>query len=284
MAGWHIGVIGDPDLGRQAGLDDEQQIAVASAFGEPSDAVTMGSLGGVRFTVLARHGATGGLSAPAVNYRANLDVLKRCGVTDVLALDMVASLRPDIAPGDLVVADQFIDQTQGRARSFFGPGIAAHVDLADPVCARLAPLVAGAAEAAAARSAARVHRAGCYLAFEGPQSPTRAEAALYRQWGADVAGMAAMPEARLAREAELPYVLLGCVVPGVSERAGGGQGDTIAEILRHLVSRLPEAREPSPIDRALDDAIATPLEDWDRAAAMRLDAIAARYLRGHRPD
>src|SRR5690606_17936942 len=188
-----------------AGLGDAQEIAVASAFGEPSGPVTMGTIGGVRFSFLARHGAGHRLLPSAINYRANIDVLKRCGVTDVLAVSAVGSLREDIAPGHFVIPDQFIDRTEGRARSFFGAGVAAHVSLADPVCARR--------EALAAKEAAgaRVHRGGCYVAIEGPQFSTRAESKLYRQWGADAIGMTAMPEARLAREAELPYAVLGMV-------------------------------------------------------------------------
>ena len=174
MAGWHIGVIGGSGLYEAGALDDAQQIAVASPFGEPSGPVTMGTLEGVRFSFLARHGAGHRLPPSAVNYRANIDVLKRCGA-------------------------------EGRARSFFGAGLTAHVSLADPVCPRLA------AAAAAKAAGAKVHRGGCYVAIEGPQFSTRAESELYRQWGADVIGMTAMPEARLAREAELPYAVLAMV-------------------------------------------------------------------------
>src|SRR5690606_27375462 len=175
--------------------------------GEPSGPVTMGRLEGVRFTFIARHGEGHRQSPSHVNYRANIDVLKRCGVTDVLAISACGSLREELAPGEFVAVDQFIDRTLGRERSFFGAGIAAHVGLADPVCPRLAGLAAAAAETAGAR----VHRGGCYVAIEGPQFSTRAESELFRQWGAGVIGMTAMPEARLAREAELPYALLAMV-------------------------------------------------------------------------
>src|SRR5690606_4844747 len=161
MADWHIGVLGGSGLYELAGLDDAQEIAVASAFGEPSGPVTMGTIGGVRFSFLARHGAGHRLLPSAINYRANIDVLKRCGVTGVLAVSAVGSLREDIAPGHFVIPDQCIDRTEGRARSFFGAGVAAHVSLADPVCARLADLAANAVEAAGAR----VHRGGCYVAI-----------------------------------------------------------------------------------------------------------------------
>jgi len=288
MAGWHIGVIGGSGLYEAGALDDAQQVAVTSAFGEPSGPVTMGLIEGVRFTFLARHGAGHRLPPAAVNYRANLDVLKRCGVTDVLAISAIGSLREELAPGHFVAVDQFIDRTHTRARSFFGAGITAHVGLADPVCPRLAGLAAGAAEAAGAK----VHRGGCYVAIEGPQFSTRAESELYRQWGADVIGMTAMPEARLAREAELPYALLAMVTdydcwrqgkPAV-EAAGilavmQASVERARAALAELARALPEEREPSPIDRALDGAIMTPPDQWDPQLARRLDMIAGRYLR-----
>ena len=287
MTGWHIGVIGGSGLYEAGVLEEAQQVPVASAFGEPSGPVTMGTLEGVRFTFLPRHGAGHCLPPSAVNYRANIDVLKRCGVSDLLAISAIGSLRDEMAPGDFVVPDQFIDRTEGRARSFFGAGLTAHVGLADPVCPRLARYAADAAEAADAR----VHRGGCYVAIEGPQFSTRAESALYRQWGADVIGMTAMPEARLAREAELPYAVLAMV----TDYDCGGKGGTveaaaILAVMRANVEKaraalvalarsLPEEREPSQIDRALDGAIMTPRSEWGREAAGRLDAVAARYLR-----
>jgi 5'-methylthioadenosine phosphorylase len=287
MAGWHIGVIGGSGLYEAAALDDVQQVAVASAFGEPSGPVTMGSLEGVRFTFIARHGEGHRLPPNQVNYRANIDVLKRCGVTEVLSISAVGSLREGLRPGEFVAVDQFIDRTLGRERSFFGAGITAHVGLADPVCPRLAGLAAAAAE----KAKAKVHRGGCYVAIEGPQFSTRAESELYRQWGADVIGMTAMPEARLAREAELPYALLAMVTDYDCWRAGEETVD-VAQILkvmhanaaraqaalRHLAAALPEVREPSPIDTALDGAIVTPRERWDPRAVARLDAVAGRCL------
>lgn len=287
MAGWHIGVIGGSGLYEGAALDEAQEIPVASAFGEPSGPVTTGTLEGVRFTFLARHGEGHRLSPSQVNYRANIDVLKRCGVTDVLAISAVGSLREDFAPGDFVAVDQFIDRTASRERSFFGPGIVAHVGLADPVCPRLADRAARAARAAGVRA----HRGGCYVAIEGPQFSTRAESALYRQWGGDVIGMTAMPEARLAREAELPYALLGMITDYDCWREGEAvEASAILEVmranaeaaraaLRHFAKKLPATREPSPIDRALDGAIVTPREHWSPQAVARLDAIAGRLVR-----
>lgn len=287
MPGWHIGVIGGSGLYEAGALDEAQQVQVASAFGEPSGPVTMGTLEGVRFTFLARHGSGHRLPPSAVNYRANIDVLKRCGVSDVLAVSAIGSLREDLAPGHFVVPDQFIDRTEGRARSFFGAGLTAHVGLADPVCPRLADLAATAGEAAGAQ----VHRGGCYVAIEGPQFSTRAESALYRQWGADVIGMTAMPEARLAREAELPYAVLAMVTDYDCWREGEAvEAAAILGVMRDNVEKaraallalarsLPGQREPSPIDRALDGAIMTPRAEWDAQVARRLDAVAARYLR-----
>ena len=287
MAGWHIGVIGGSGLYEGAPLDDAQQIPVASAFGEPSGPVTTGFLEGVRFTFLARHGEGHRLAPGQVNYRANIDVLKRCGVTDVLAVSAVGSLKEELAPGDFVTVDQFIDRTTARERSFFGPGFVAHVGLADPVCPRLSDRAARAARAAGVRS----HRSGCYVAIDGPQFSTRAESALYRTWGADVIGMTAMPEARLAREAELPYALLGMVTDYDCWREGAEvEAAAILDVmlanaqaarlaLRHFAKKLPAEREPSPIDHALDGAIVTPREHWDPAATARLDAVAGRHFR-----
>lgn len=285
--GWHIGVIGGSGLAAGIGIDDAQEIAVASAFGEASGAVTTGTLAGVRFTFLARHGPGHAIPPSAVNYRANIDVLKRCGVTDVVALSAIGSLNPAMEPGHFVTADQFIDRTCGRVNSFFGPGLVAHVGMADPVCPRLAAWLAEAARA----EGARVHPAGCYVAIEGPQFSTRAESRLYRQWGADVIGMTAMPEARLAREAELPYALLGMVTDfdswreteeGVDAaevlRVMARNVDVARRALRGLARALPAQRKPSPIDRALDNAIMTAPDQRDPRLAARLHAVAGRVL------
>lgn len=284
---WHIGVIGGSGLAGGIALDDAQEIAVNSPFGAPSGPVTTGKLGSVRFTFIARHGAGHRIAPSDINYRANIDVLKRCGVSDVLALSAIGSLREDMAPGSFVAVDQFIDRTTGRENSFFGPGLVAHVGLADPVCTRLSGLVASAAGIAGAQ----VHPAGCYLAIDGPQFSTRAESRLYRAWGADVIGMTAMPEARLTREAELPYALLGMVTDWDSWRedvAGVATADILAvlhanaalarDTLRALAANLPERRTPSPIDRALDGAIITAPDARDPAAMARLDAVAGRIF------
>jgi 5'-methylthioadenosine phosphorylase len=282
-----VGVIGGSGLADGIALEDAQEITVTSPFGEPSGPVTTGRLGQVRFTFMARHGAGHRIPPGSVNYRANIDVLKRCGVTDVLALSAIGSLREPLAPGHFVAVDQFIDRTSARVSSFFGPGLVAHVSLADPVCPRLAGLAAEAARS----TGADVHLGGCYVAVEGPQFSTRAESLLYQQWGADVIGMTAMPEARLAREAELPYALLGMVTDydcWRQEAAGVEAAEVFAtmqanaerarEAVRALASLLPKVRKSSPIDRALDHALATAPAARDARLIAMLDAVAGRVL------
>lgn len=283
---WRIGVIGGSGLYDFAGFEDAQEIAVSSPFGEPSGPVTIGRIGEVGFAFLPRHGKGHRIPPHAINARANIDVLKRCGVTDVLAISAIGSLREDMAPGSFVAVDQFIDRTHGRQDSFFGEGVVAHVSLADPICARLSGLAADAAEAAGAV----VHRGGCYLAMQGPQFSTRAESRMYRQWGADVIGMTAMPEARLAREAELPYALLAMVTDYDAWR--DGEHVEVADVLRvmaantalardslaRLAALLPAMREASPIDHALDGAIMTAVAQRDPVLAAKLGAVAGRAL------
>jgi 5'-methylthioadenosine phosphorylase len=285
---WHIGVIGGSGLAAGIELDASQEIEVSSPFGLASDAVITGTLADVRFTFLARHGEGHRIPPGAVNYRANIDVLKRCGVTDLVALSAIGSLNEAMAPGHFVAVDQFIDRTAARERSFFGPGLVAHVGLADPVCPRLRSALA----AAARKEKATVHDGGCYVAIEGPQFSTRAESRLYQAWGADVIGMTAMPEARLAREAELPYALLGMVTDFDSWReseAGVDAADVIAvmkrnvelarRVLKRFAAALPSKREPSPIDTALDKAVMTAPAQRDPVLVAKLDAVAGRVLR-----
>lgn len=284
---WHIGVIGGSGLAAGIGLEDAQEIVVASPFGEPSGPVTVGRLGNVRFTFLPRHGPGHRIPPSDINFRANIDALKRCGVTDVIAISAIGSLNAAMAPGHFVAVDQFIDRTAGRAGSFFGPGLVAHVSLADPVCPRLCSGLA----AAARNEGATVHPGGTYVAIEGPQFSTRAESRLYQSWGADVIGMTAMPEARLAREAELPYGLLAMVTDYDSWRQNdaGVEAGAVVEVMhrnvalahrvvRSFAAALPEQRDPSPIDRALDNAIMTAKAARDPALIARLHAVAGRVL------
>lgn len=284
---WHIGVIGGSGLAGGIELDEAQDIEVASAFGEPSGPVRTGRIGSVRMTFIARHGAGHHIPPGDINYRANIDVLKRCGVTDVLALSAIGSLREEIAPGAFVAVDQFIDRTQGRAGSFFGTGLVGHVSLADPVC----PVLSGLAAAAAREAGAEVVAKGCYVAIEGPQFSTRAESRVYREWGADVIGMTAMPEARLAREAELPYALLAMVTDYDCWREGEAVVEAAQvlkvmhanvalarETVRALAHALPDKRPANPIDTALDHAIVTDRQAMSPEMVARLGAVAGRVL------
>ena len=287
MSTWHIGILGGSGLYEGIALEDEQQIDVASAFGVPSGPVTTGRIGGVRVTFLARHGAGHSLSPSQIDYRANIDALKRAGVTDLLAISAIGSLREAIAPGQMVAVDQFIDRTCARPASFFGNGLVAHAPMADPVCPRLSHLAADAVE----KAGGAVHRGATYVAIEGPQFSTRAESRMYRAWGADVIGMTGMPEARLAREAELPYALIGMVTDydswrddqdGVAAQDIFGMLTANADLARRtllaMLGRLPETREASPIDTAMENAVVTAPDRRDAALAARLDAVAGRYL------
>ena len=292
MSGWTLGVIGGSGLYAVEGLEDARWVEVASPWGAPSDAVLHGRLEGVELRFLPRHGRGHRLSPSHLNYRANIDVLKRSGATDVLSVSAVGSLREGLAPGAFVAVDQFIDRTFARQSSFFGEGLVAHVSMAEPVCHRLTALAAAAAEEAGAA----VTVGGTYLAMEGPQFSTKAESRLYRQWGCDVIGMTNMPEAKLAREAELPYASLAMVTDYDCWREEGDAAHVevchILEVLhanaalakatlKRLCAMLAERpRAPSPIDTGLDTALITPPEHRDPALTAKLDAVAGRVLRG----
>jgi 5'-methylthioadenosine phosphorylase len=290
LASWVLGVIGGSGVYDLEGLAERRWVEIESPFGAPSDAVLTGRLGEVALVFLPRHGRGHVLPPTAVNARANIDVLKRAGCTDVISLSAVGSLREALAPGDFVIVDQFIDRTFAREKSFFGPGLAAHVSMAEPVCPRLSALAAAAGRAAGAR----VVEGGCYLAMEGPQFSTKAESTLYRSWGCDVIGMTNMPEAKLAREAELPYASVAMVTDydcWHAEFAHVGVAQIIAvleanagkarELIRALAAALPATRSPSPIDTALDGAVITAPAARDPAMAQRLAAIAGRALKGN---
>ncbi|HKR24044.1 MAG TPA: S-methyl-5'-thioadenosine phosphorylase [Allosphingosinicella sp.] len=286
MSEWVIGIIGGSGLYEIDAIEEAQWIAVDTPWGAPSDALLTGRIAGVRFVFLPRHGRGHPIPPGDLNFRANIDALKRAGCTDLLAISAIGSLREELAPGRFVAVDQFIDRTTGRRSSFFGPGFAAHVSMADPTCPRLSALAADAAEAAGAA----VTRGGCYLAMEGPQFSTRAESRLYRIWGCDVIGMTAMPEAKLAREAELPYALIGMVTDYDCWREGEetdvaqivarlhANAATARRLVVELAERLPAERAPSPIDTNLDLAIITAPEARDPAMLARLDAVCARVL------
>ncbi|HEY2179791.1 MAG TPA: S-methyl-5'-thioadenosine phosphorylase [Caulobacteraceae bacterium] len=287
MAGWVLGVIGGSGLYDLEGLAGRRWVEIASPFGTPSDALLMGRLGETELVFLPRHGRGHVLPPTAVNARANIDALKRAGCTDVISLSAAGSLREALAPGDFVVVDQFIDRTFAREKSFFGPGLAAHVSMAEPVCPRLSRLAATAGRAAGAR----VVEGGCYLAMEGPQFSTKAESALYRAWGCDVIGMTNMPEAKLAREAELPYASVAMVTDydcwheafahvGVDQilKVLEANAATARDLIRRLAAALPAERTPSPIDTALTGTLITTREARDPAMIERLSAVAGRAL------
>ena len=287
-AGWTLGVIGGSGLYEIEGLEDRRWVRVESPFGEPSDELLTGRIGEVRLVFLPRHGRGHRLPPTHVNARANIDALKRAGCTDLVSLSAVGSLREDLTPGTFVVVDQFVDRTFAREKSFFGPGLVAHVSMARPVCGRLSALAATAGRDAGAR----VVEGGTYLAMEGPQFSSLAESNLYRSWGCAVIGMTAMPEAKLAREAELPYASVGMVTDYDCWREGEPDVDVpnalavlhanagvARELVRRLALSLPERREPSPIDTCLDFAIATAPEARDPALVAKLDAVAGRVLR-----
>src|SRR5579872_6409583 len=202
-----IGIIGGSGIYELEGLEEREWRRIHTPWGEPSDELLVGRLGSVRCVFLPRHGRGHRLSPTHLNYRANIDVLKRAGCTDVVSLSAVGSLREDLPPGRFVIVDQFIDRSFAREKSFFGQGCVAHVGMAHPVCARLGDALEGAATSLGLP----VTRGGIYLVMEGPQFSTKAESELYRSWGCSVIGMTNMPEAKLAREAELCYATVAMV-------------------------------------------------------------------------
>jgi 5'-methylthioadenosine phosphorylase len=287
VGGWVLGVIGGSGLYEVEGLENRRWTRVQTPWGDPSDELLTGELGGVKLVFLPRHGRGHRIPPGDLNYRANIAALKLAGCTDLLSVSAVGSLKEELSPGTFVIVDQFIDRTVARPRSFFGPGVVGHVSMADPTCPRLSRLAAQAALAAGAH----VVEGGTYLAMEGPQFSTRAESELYRSWGCSVIGMTNMPEARLAREAELPYASVAMVTDydcWHAEEADVDFGQIIACLLRNaetgkaLIARLAEtltgARDPSPIDTCLDTAIATAPDKRDAVLVEKLKAVAGRVL------
>ena len=285
-----IGIIGGSGVYDIDGLTDATWQTVDSPWGNPSDDILTGTLDGVKMAFLPRHGRGHVHSPTTVPYRANIDALKRLGVTDVISVSACGSFREEMAPGDFVIVDQFIDRTIAREKSFFGTGCVAHVSVAHPTCPRLSD----ACETAAKDADITVHRGGTYLAMEGPQFSTLAESKLYREvWGCDVIGMTNMPEAKLAREAELCYASVAMITDYDSWHPEHGAVD-VTEIIktltgnadkaRNLVARLPALltanRTPCEhgCDRALEYAILTAPDARDPALLAKLDAVAGRVL------
>lgn len=282
-----IGVIGGSGLYQIEGLEGASWVKVDTPWGKPSDELLVGRLDGVPMAFLPRHGRGHVQTPSSINYRANIDALKRLGCTDVVAVSAVGSLREDYRPGDFVLVDQYIDRTFAREKSFFGPGLVGHVGFAHPTCPRLSDACAQAAQGVT------VHRGATYLAMEGPQFSTLAESRLYRSWGADIIGMTGMPEAKLAREAELCYACVAMVTDYDCWHPGHDAVDVAMVIrtltqnaghARNLVARLPGLlgadRAPCPhgCDRALDTAIMTAPSARDPGLLAKLDAVAGRVL------
>ena len=290
MTHWTLGIIGGSGLYALDGLTDVREQGVDTPWGAPSAPLTRGRLNGIELVFLPRHGSGHAIPPSDIPFRANIAALKMAGCTDILSVSACGSLREDLPPGRFVMVDQYVDRTTGRERSFFGTGCVAHVPLARPVCSRLAGLAATAGEAVGLP----VTRGGTYLAMEGPQFSTRAESELYRQWGMDVIGMTNMPEARLAREAELPYAGVAMVTDYDCWRDEGDSVDVAAVLAimtsntvgaRQLLDRLTTqlagvARTPSPdgIETCLDKAIITPPSARDADVVGRLRVIAGRVL------
>lgn len=290
MSKWVIGVIGGSGLYEIDGLEGAEEVRVETPWGDPSDMIIKGHVGDIELLFLPRHGKGHRLTPTTVPYRANIDALKRLGCTDVLSISACGSLQEHMAPGDFVMVDQFIDRTFAREKSFFGPGMVAHVSVADPVCERLSMLAGD----AAAKTGVKLHRGGTYLAMEGPQFSTRAESHLYRSWGCDVIGMTNMPEAKLAREAELPYATVAMVTDYDCWRVEE-EGVTVADVLEIMAKNtaiakdtivklanslqgVPRTPSPAGIDTCLDFALITAPDARDTAMLSKLDAVAGRVL------
>src|SRR6201985_2934124 len=285
-----LGVIGGSGIYDLPGLENVREERIKSPWGEPSAALRIGDIAGLPVVFLPRHGKGHHLSPSDIDYRANIDVLKRTGVTDLVSLSACGSFKDDLPPGTFVLVDQFIDRTHGRAASFFGKGCVAHVSMAHPVSPRLRIHLAAAAEA----EGIAVARSGTYVCMEGPQFSTLAESLTYKASGYSVIGMTNMPEAKLAREAEICYATVAMVTDfdcwhpdhdAVTVQDIIRVLNSNAEKARTLVARLaiafPREHEPCPVgsDRALDTALITAPEARDPELLKKLDAVAGRVLR-----
>ena len=287
-----IGILGGSGLYDLPGLTNARTERLHSPWGLPSDELKFGDIGGTQIVFLPRHGKGHRVSPTDINYRANIDVLKRAGVTDLISVSACGSLKEELAPGHFVLVDQFIDRTFARDKSFFGKGCVAHVSMADPVSPGLVDRIAAAADAEKIEHT----RGGTYMVMEGPQFSTRAESNLYRSWGCSVIGMTNMPEAKLAREAEICYatismvtdydcwhsdhadVNVAAVIKVMNENAAKAQ-----RLIARVARDFPKEHEACPIgsDRALDVAIMTPPERRDPELVAKLDAVAGRLLKVH---
>ena len=284
-----FGIIGGSGVYDIDGLTNKHWEAVLSPFGEPSDELLFGELNGLQLVFLPRHGRGHKIPPSEINFHANIDVLKRAGVSDVISVSAVGSLREHLPPGTFVIVDQFIDRTFARNKSFFGTGLVAHVSMAHPVCSRLGDHL----EAAAKEAGIAALRGGTYLVMEGPQFSSLAESELYRSWGCDVIGMTNMPEAKLAREAELCYATVAMVtdydcwhpdhddvtveqiIKVLMENA-----DKARSLVKHVVPKLDADKSSHECScrSALEYALITAPEARDAAMKEKLQAIAGRVL------
>lgn len=284
-----LGIIGGSGFYNLPGLENPRWEKVMTPWGAPSDEVLFAEIAGLPVRFLPRHGRGHPVPPSAINYRANIDALKRAGVTDLVSISACGSLREDLEPGHFVLVDQFVDRTFAREKSFFGPGLVAHVSVADPA----SPLLVDAVERAAQAEGIVYTRGGTYLVMEGPQFSTRAESNLYRSWGMDVIGMTNMPEAKLAREAEICYATVAMVtdydcwhddhadvdVAGII-RVMKDNTEKAQRLVMRLARDFPREHPACPIgsDRALEVAIITAPEARDASLVRKLDAIAGRVL------
>ena len=294
MASPVIGIIGGSGLYQIDGLDEVEWRRVESPFGRTSDEFCFGSLNGQSVIFVPRHGRGHVLPPSGIDYRANIDALKRCGVTDIVSLSAVGSLREDLQPGDFLVVDQFIDRTFARQKSFFSKGCVAHVSMAHPVCGRIGDALI----AAGAQAGIAFKRGGTYLVMEGPQFSSLAESELYRAWKCDVIGMTNMPEAKLAREAEICYATV-AMVTDYDCWHPGHDAVTVDMVVGFLLANAEKAEAliksvvpvlsahvgpcPQGCRRALDQALITAPERRDPEVLARLDAVAGRVLRRSAP-
>ncbi|MGE4527187.1 MAG: S-methyl-5'-thioadenosine phosphorylase [Rhodospirillaceae bacterium] len=284
-----LGVIGGSGVYDIDGLTERRWVKVETPFGDPSDELLFGTLDGQPLVFLPRHGRGHRISPSGLNFRANIHALKQVGVTDIVSVSAVGSLRADLPPGTFVIVDQFIDRTFAREKSFFGTGLVAHVSCAEPVCARLGDAL----EAAARETNIPCHRGGTYLVMEGPQFSTKAESELYRSWGCDVIGMTNMPEAKLAREAEICYATV-AMVTDFDCWHPDHDSVTVDQVVKVLLANADNARAlvkgavprlrqrpdacPHGCDRALEYALITASEARDPAMTDKLKAVAGRVL------
>ena len=285
-----LGIIGGSGIYDIDGLENPAWVNVSSPFGEPSDEILTGVLAGQPMAFLPRHGRGHKIPPSEVNYRANIDALKRLGVTDIISLSAVGSLKEDLVPGIFVIVDQFIDRTFAREKSFFGKGLVAHVSMAHPVCSRLGDHV----QASAQSAGVTMVRGGTYLTMEGPQFSSQAESMLYRQWGCDVIGMTNMPEAKLAREAEICYATVAMVtdfdcwhpdhdhvsvdqvIKVLVGNAGRGR-----ELVRQIAPRVKGDTQSASCSckQALEHALITAPDARDPAMKEKLSVVAGRVLK-----